>query len=817
MAISRNLLARFSCLLICSVSGIAAPGDVDESFDAGSFINGTVYALSPIQDGRTFIAGDFTSVRGGRRFHVARLLYDGSDDPTFNAGTITGGSFISGNLGQTGTVNCIQGFSDGRCLIGGDFDEVNGIPRKSLAWFSANGGLDQKRTPQLPSISAIYTMVEQSDGKILVGGVFMDSIFSKNTSRLIRLLPSGEIDAAFTQYPELGGSVRTVVVDTNEKILVGGEFSSFGGSPYSNFARLNSDGTVDTSFNPGSGVNGPVNKVALQTDGKIVIGGSFSRVAGKNASYIARLMPSGENDSTFNSTPSSTIFDIAIESTGDLVIAGDFTIVNGFKRGCIARLKTDGSLAPALFRRLDPSSVQAYADASGANHCIAIQENSILTGGSITWYKAATTQVLFRDSVLRWQTDGALETTFNARSGPDSGVFQIAPPVNGKTLIWGSFNNVTGVEQRSLALLNEDGSIDRSFKVPPAYSSSIRCQLPLRNGKFLIGGVMPTSSGIYHGGVVRLNANGSVDETFAIQTDDIGIGTVFSLYELPEGNILIGGNAIVKVRGDNGQIITGFVPSFSSVSGTFEGIGLQRDGRIIGSGHFTINSSQKTTLVLRLNSDGTLDPTFNSPKNETFEFATVKVLPNDKLLLGGRFPSFGTGRDSVVRLNANGQVDSSFLQGAAKYYGVTALDVQGNGKIVVSGRFEDQTGYLKLHIGRLTANGAVDTGFSEAIISDINESVGNLVVQPDGSILAAGNFRSINGRGINFVTRLLGDPVPAIRARFGGSQAILEWQPPEAILLTAPTLDSGYVLVSGATTPWTNVVNGQQFFKLRLP
>ena len=111
-------------------------------------------------------------------------------------------------------------------------------------------------------------------------------------------------------------------------------------------ARLNADGSTDTGFNPGSGGNDWVEAVALQPDGKVLIGGSFTSFNGTPRNRIARLNANGSLDTTFNpgSGVDNTVNRIAVQSDGKVLLVGAFTTVNGVSRNRIARLNADGSL-----------------------------------------------------------------------------------------------------------------------------------------------------------------------------------------------------------------------------------------------------------------------------------------------------------------------------------------------------------------------------------------------------------------------------------------------------------------------------------------
>ncbi|HYY97436.1 MAG TPA: DUF4214 domain-containing protein, partial [Pyrinomonadaceae bacterium] len=128
----------------------------------------------------------------------------------------------------------------------------------------------------------------QSDGKVLVGGDFA-SFNGAARNRIVRLNADGSVDTSFDPGAGADSAVAEIVVQPDGKILVGGAFTHFGGAARNYFARLNADGSLDTSFDIGSGPNGFVSEVALEPDGDVLVGGFFSQFDGVAANRIARV------------------------------------------------------------------------------------------------------------------------------------------------------------------------------------------------------------------------------------------------------------------------------------------------------------------------------------------------------------------------------------------------------------------------------------------------------------------------------------------------------------------------------------------------
>jgi uncharacterized delta-60 repeat protein len=187
----------------------------------------------------------------------------------------------------------------------------------------------------------------QADGKILVGGNFM-SLDGQARSYIGRLNADGTLDATFN--PGASGTVNSLAVQADGKILVGGFFTMLGGQTRNRIARLNIDGTLDASFNPGaSGTVGcMVYSLAVQADGKILVGGEFTTLGGQTRNRIGRLNADGTLDASFNPGASSAIYSLAVQTDGKVLVGGTFTNLGGQARSCIARVNNNGLATETL-------------------------------------------------------------------------------------------------------------------------------------------------------------------------------------------------------------------------------------------------------------------------------------------------------------------------------------------------------------------------------------------------------------------------------------------------------------------------------------
>jgi uncharacterized delta-60 repeat protein len=147
----------------------------------------------------------------------------------------------------------------------------------------------------------VYALAVQSDGKVLIGGDFTAVNGATNFNHIGRLNTDGSVDTSFNAGG--GGandSVRAITVQPDGRILIGGIFTNVNGVALNYIARLNADGSVDPSFQPGLGANGAVLSIGIQLDGRIVLGGSFTACSGVTRNRITRLNPDGTVDPTIN-------------------------------------------------------------------------------------------------------------------------------------------------------------------------------------------------------------------------------------------------------------------------------------------------------------------------------------------------------------------------------------------------------------------------------------------------------------------------------------------------------------------------------------
>lgn len=316
-AVARSRIAR-----------LQASGALDSSFVPGSGANSDVDKMYPLADGRIYIAGGFTTYNGVSRNYLARILATGALDTSFNPGT-----------GPNNYINAMDVQADGKLIIGGTFSSYNGVARGGIARINTDGSLDTSFVPGTASNTQYKALRIEADGSVF-------GFFNNNTiGGRVRLSSNGSIATAFSSGTGANNIVTAVKRLQNGQYIVGGHFTTFGGLPRSGVARLNADGSVDTTFSPGTGIaNGveaaQVYDLEVQADGKLVLGGNFTHCRNFPRKNICRLNADGSLDGEFNPGSGAVlpVWSLALTADGRIMVGGRFTNYNGVRAFYLARV-----------------------------------------------------------------------------------------------------------------------------------------------------------------------------------------------------------------------------------------------------------------------------------------------------------------------------------------------------------------------------------------------------------------------------------------------------------------------------------------------
>lgn len=387
-------------VLLTAATTYGQAGACDLTFDPGTGANSPVNAIVLQSDGKILIGGSFTTYNTVPRNGIARLNSDGSLDLGFDPGAGV-------QLGFERGVWSIAIQPDGKILIGGNFNAYNGTPRKQIARLNTDGSLDLTFNPGSGTNAPYYgieAIAVQPDGKILIGGDF-DEYNGTVRNGIARLKNNGSLDFSFDNGSGLDNGPKSIALQPDGKIIAGGRFDWYNHTIRHSIVRINSDGSLDTTFDPGTSTGtGTVNDIALQSDGKILIGGYFSEYNGTPRLNIARIQVDGQLDPTFDSGTDMTdplatgVSALVVQTDGKILVGGNFTHLQGFWRKNIVRLNADGDVDPGFNPGSGIASTPYLGDAlDGAVKGIALQaDGNILVAGQFNLYHGVT-----RDNIAR--------------------------------------------------------------------------------------------------------------------------------------------------------------------------------------------------------------------------------------------------------------------------------------------------------------------------------------------------------------------------------------------------------------------------------
>jgi uncharacterized delta-60 repeat protein len=299
---------------------LAASGDIDSGFGVTND-SAPVFAV-PQPDGMLLLGGGFSTVNGTTRHYLARVRSDGSLDSSFDP-----------NLNNYSDSVALQ--PDGQIVVGGQFNSVGGTPTRYLVRLNTNGTLDTNFTaPTMisPDNQGPYAVDLDGNGNILFGGSFESVGTNANVQYLARLTASGALDYAFStnSHPK---AVGVIAMQADQKVIVAG----------SGIMRFNTDGTPDTGFTnrfPSSHLYA----LAVQPDDRILVGGDIG--PGTN---LARLNTDSTFDTNFHRPSLSGLISIALQADGKIIVGGAFNSIDGISGvRSLARLNANGTVDWAL-------------------------------------------------------------------------------------------------------------------------------------------------------------------------------------------------------------------------------------------------------------------------------------------------------------------------------------------------------------------------------------------------------------------------------------------------------------------------------------
>ncbi len=393
------------------------------------------------------------------------------------------------------------------------------------------------------------------------------------------------------------------------------------------------------------------------------------------------------------------------------------------------------------------------------NDYIGLPNGKIIIIGNFSHYNGVP-----RQCIARINSDGTLDDSFNPGIG--ASIYDGSPPFlsaveltsDGKILIGGNFEMYNDVENKILVRLNSDGTYDPTFSTGGIFNSFD----PMDNG---IHDIEVTDSGKIFVcgsiGLVKLNADGSHDNSFDNQATGSILGYVTKVKELENGKLIVGGwNLLGSGFGrlnPDGSVDESFVtPDY--VSGFINDFYIDNNGKILIGGLFL---DEAYFFLVQINEDGSEDESFEIHYSEEVEgqpnsgvYCIRKHL--NKILVSGLFDSFGNSSiNDIALINNDGSIDESFDTGDWPSRYIRSVFVQNQTNILVSPRYQNWQeptvvpSLLRLGDGMMETNNFLK---SNEVSIYSNETEINIIANSE-SIKSVWVY-DINGKMINYAENI---------------------------------------------------------------
>ncbi|NCG27462.1 MAG: hypothetical protein GWP42_07970 [Verrucomicrobiales bacterium] len=684
--LSRNRIVRFNL-----------DGSVDKSFDPGEGFDNEVLALLIQPDGKIVVGGKFKKYNNKWRMGIARLNSDGTLDDSFQVGRGV-------HSDQNGWVHSLAiqnqnmisgGEGNYKIIVAGCFTRYNFVPAYSLASFHSNVKLDMFFDTSFGVQGIVHSVCTDEDGDIVIGGFFdkYDGVSRNNVARVKG--ESGRNDSLFNPGDGANDPVYTVNVYEGGKLFIGGSFDEFDGNEVASVARLNSDGSHDSSFHLSeqSGIDSwTVYSSHVTQDDKVFVGGKFHAITdgySPKGSFI-RLDTHGSIDSSYSPGKlpiDASVFAISVKSEGEAIITGDFPETYVKTTENIARINTETGQIDDSFR--------VGAGANGeVKALIKLSDGNLLVGGEFTRINGVA-----RLGLAKLNADGeVLEFSSQVEGGS---IYSIVERSDGKIVIGGSFQSVGGNPSlKRIARLNPDGSVDASFDPP---GKTTRTWVQTHPWKTWVGEWRVASTGGF---------DGTVRSVSLLEGDEILAVGEFNYYgeQFQPRLALLDSDAGIN---EKFSAFTGYVSS----SGSMHQALVLNDGRILLVGNFT----GKLKCLLK---DGSLDSSF-VPENINGEIRSAVIQKDGRILIGGNFTKVGSKEmNRVAVLNRNGSLYNAFDPDAGADGPVTEVLSLRDGGSVVLGAFRKFGSQERVGIVRLMKDGSIFSGHenNDLEITSINST-----------------------------------------------------------------------------------------------
>jgi uncharacterized delta-60 repeat protein len=694
-----------------------------QSLNLARGFSDTVNAIRLAPSGnKLVVVGDFTVYESSTVGRIARINPDFTIDSTFN----------TGGAGTNGSITAIAPIGDGSSgyYLAGSFSTYNGTTVRSLIRINANGVLDTgfNVTALVSGSVSTIAVVDRGSGvhQVYVGGTFT-SINGTSQSRISRLNSDGTVDSSFAIGTGFDAAVTKIAVapGSTPRVYAAGTFTAFNGSAALKFAGITDGGVLDSGFTQCAtmSANAEIQSMMVATDSKIYLGGFISAYNGTTVRSIFRLTSSGIIDSAFAPPTMGTasygygVTDIFYDSdsSGNIFAMG-LNSVGSFSVPQVTLLTPTGSVVSL------PVYNSVTANSTNMMGAVA-SDGSVYLAGNFTAFGGAG-----RNRIAKLTSSRAIDSSVPSGSGlgtfssTNRTVYSTASLLDGSNRVYavGMFASFNGQLGSGVIRIKPDSTYDTSFISSNVSFTVAKSIAETASGRVYVGGGFTTFNGNAANRIIALNSDGTVDSGFAY-----------------------GG---------------GFNNAVNVVTLQPNGTGVYVGGSFTGYQNTTAN------CIVRLNSDGSIDTGFNSGTG--FDAYVNGIAPvgdgTNDVYVWGTFTNYnGNAVGRIIRLNEDGSIDTSFATGtgfSAQVYSAAVISGSG-GKIYVGSASGSYNGNPARSLVRLAASGSLDSGFTPLVFAGSSAYVGAIALADDGSgdVYAGGSFLTYNGVSSPRLVRLNND------------------------------------------------------------
>ena len=682
------------------------------------------------EDGKVYVAGNFSLVGDQRMGSIARLNADGTPDETFNYnGPKLGGAYVSDIVVSNDSILFVV-VTDGLLVLKKD------------------GTLDPdfKKDERISSIFGATFLNE----KYLVTARMSDYPASYS---LLLLNRDGSIDETYEPVEMDVSNIWARFHFTSDgDILIIGGITQFNGEEVGNVIRLNSDLSVDETFSPAhvSPEYYQIRDLTIQPDDKIILTGNFTSYADIDTpGGIIRLNSDGTVDNEFILGPLGNIINrgahyASVLSDGKIVVAG--LNYSDYLKYVIVKLNTDGSidsqLPPNLIRHYDLDDLRMFVNA----------DVEIFVAGDFIYYDSETLA-----GFAAFDVSGN-RLPINPKIGRVPFIKNTAIQSDGKILIVGDFYEINGLEASQIARLNPDGTLDNTFTPDMALWNRQKARVSsvaLQSDRKIVVGGYFTRLGLanYSSNLIRLGEDGVLDLTFdpIVSPRFVDQGVTEILIE-PNDDIVIGGSfgfvgstevlhfakidaAGAVVNNFNGDNIVPLYSWVNSIVKSSEG-----DYIVAGTGY-----NPSVGFIYTFDETGSYTGSFGDFIDLTYLDIKDASITDSKLVFGGTYRGGGSANQAIPLYIVN--LDGSDLDDLSinatdenDFASYSSLIEVGKGELIIGGYFEKINGYRQSGLNRVKLNGFIDQQFD----FNVDGSVSFLMKEDEETLLVFGQFDKIN-------------------------------------------------------------------------